>query len=65
MEIDELMGGPARIDRLTMTYHRRGKCDICLNVVEREKSFVGKTLEDCQQQAEDWAKTPLRHKRCE
>lgn len=59
------MNDKPRVDRVLGTYFRKGKCQRCTGSVERTKTFEGLTLADCQTQADVWAQTPLRHKRCE
>lgn len=54
-----------KIDVVTGTFYRKGKCGACGKHAERTKSFRGPTLARCQEQADEWVKTPLRHKRCE
>ena len=61
---DEELRKP-RIDRITATYFRKGKCAACSGSVERTRSFVGTTMADCQSQAAAWEQLPLKHKRCE
>lgn len=63
-KIDEELREP-RVDKITATYFRKGKCAVCSGSVERTRSFVDTTLTGCQSQAAAWEQAPLKHKRCE
>jgi len=54
-----------RIDTVTGTYYRKGKCAVCSGSAERTKSFSGDTMETVEAKAERWMKDPITHKRCE
>ena len=53
-----------RVDVVTGTYYRKGKC-VCGRQAERERTFVGPSLEDISRQADEWTSRPIRHKKCE
>lgn len=54
-----------RVDTVSGTYERVGKCEGCGKKLSRSKTFKGASLEDCQLQARIWGKLPFRHKGCE
>lgn len=54
-----------KIDVVVATYYRHGKCERCSKHAEREKTFRGPTLARCQEQADEWIKGPMLHRRCE
>lgn len=57
-----------RIDSVTLTYFRRGKCERegCVGrEVERTKSFTATSELHAERYAQRWMTTPLMHKRCE
>jgi hypothetical protein len=54
-----------RVDRVTGSYFRHGPCTVCGKRAERSKTFDGRTLHDCNLQADAWYDTPLVHRRCE
>ena len=54
------------VNAVSGEFFRKGKCDSCgRSGVERTKTFTGPTMENVQEQADAWAKQPLKHKRCE
>lgn len=56
----------SRVDKVTCTYFRKGKCEACgKSGVERTQNFSGTTMEMCEEQAAVWMRTPLVHKKCE
>lgn len=64
---DELEGldRKPQVNLVTAQYYRKGKCEVCGKGAEREKTFSGTTLEECQAQADRWMETPIRHRKCE
>lgn len=59
------LGREAKIDAVVATYYRKGKCERCGKHAERERTFRGATLEECNEQANAWANSTLFHRRCE
>lgn len=54
-----------RIDKVEMSFERRGECKACGKHCNRSKTFRGATMEQCQAQADAWEQTPLMHAKCE
>lgn len=54
-----------RIDKITLTSYRRGKCAGCGGSTERQKSFAGPSYEPLKAEMEAWEAQPLKHRRCE
>jgi hypothetical protein len=54
-----------RVDAVTASYFRKGRCTRCGKGTERTRSFLGSSLAECNRLADVWLATPLLHKRCE
>ena len=58
------MSNRPRVDMVTATYERSGRCDVCTKKVTRTRNFKAFTLEGAEEQAAAWEKEPLRHRGC-
>lgn len=55
-----------KVDLVTASYFRKGKCAACGGSVERSRSFSGSTMLVVSEKARVWSEeTALLHKRCE
>jgi hypothetical protein len=59
------MTAQPRVDRVSGSYFRQGRCVVCGKSAEGSMTFTGAALADCDQQADAWYNTPLVHRRCE
>lgn len=54
-----------RIDTVSLSFFRKGKCARCGGSVERTKTFTGTSMTAAEERGARWGDEPLKHKRCE
>jgi len=54
-----------RVDRVTGSFFKRGRCKACGKFAHRARSFSAPTYEAMMAKSEAWDQEPLLHKKCE
>lgn len=54
-----------RVDKITGSFFRKGRCDLCGKQCERSRTFSGTTYATMQDRAKRWGEEPLMHRKCE
>jgi hypothetical protein len=54
-----------RVDSVTGSFFKRGRCKVCGKTTDRSRSFTADTYEAMLAKGEQWGEEPLLHKKCE
>jgi len=54
-----------RVDRVSGSFFRRGRCKVCGKGAERSKTISADSYEAMMAKSERWGEEPLLHKKCE
>ena len=54
-----------RVDRVTGSFFKRGRCQVCGKFAHRDRTFSAPTYEAMMAKGEAWGKEPVLHKKCE